>query len=64
MQEEFEPTRGTIKPDNSLVMRHVTVIKSFLQGLHNIITKYDKAVYDVVAPIFEVHIVQTLFLQK
>ena len=41
------------------------VIKDFLQGLPDIVTKYAKTVSDnVVAPMLEAHIVQTLFLQK
>ena len=41
------------------------VIKDFLQGLRDIVTKYAKTVSDnVVAPMLEAHIVQTLFLQK
>ena len=41
------------------------VIKSFLQVLVDIVTKYAKTVLDdVVAPMPEAHIVQTLFLQK
>ena len=41
------------------------VIKDLLQGLPNIVTKYTKKVLDnVVAPMLEAHIVQTLFLQK
>lgn len=54
-----------MKLDNGFVIRHVTVIRSFLQGLLNIITKYAKTVSgDAVAPILEVHIAQILFLQK
>ena len=46
-------------------MRHVEVTKSFLQGLLDVVTKYAKTVSDdVVAPMLEAHIVQTLFLQK
>ena len=41
------------------------LIKSFLQRLLAIVTKYAKTVLDdVVAPMLEVHIVQILFLQK
>ena len=41
------------------------VIKDFLQGLLDIVTKYAKTVSDdVVASMLEAHIVQTLFLQK
>ena len=41
------------------------VIKDFLQGLLDIVTKYAKTVSDdVVAPMLEAHILQTLFLQK
>ena len=65
IQEEFGPTRGIVQLHNGLVIRHVEVIKSFLQGLVDIVTKYAKTVLDdVVAPMPEAHIVQTLFLQK
>ena len=41
------------------------VIKDFLQGLLDTVTKYAKTVSDdVVAPMLETHIVQKLFLQK
>ena len=51
--------------DNVLVIRHVEVIKKFLQRLLDIVTKYAKTVSDnVVAPMQEAHIVQTVFLQK
>ena len=54
-----------MKLDNGFVIRHVTVIRSFLQGLLNIVTKYAKTVSDdAVTPILEAHIAQTLFLQK
>ena len=33
------PTRGILQLDNSLVIKHVEVIKSFLQGLLHIVTK-------------------------
>ena len=56
---------GIIPLDNGLVIRHVEVIKSFLQGLLDIVIKYIKTVSDdVVAPMLEAHIVQKLFLQK
>ena len=62
---EFRLTRGIIPLDNGLVIRHVEVIKSFLQGLLDIVIKYSKTVSDdVVAPMREAHIVQKLFLQK
>ena len=65
IQEEFGPTREIFQLDNGLVIRHVEVIKDFLQGLLDIVTKYAKTVLDdVVAPMLEAHIVQTLFLQK
>ena len=64
-QEEFRPTRGIVQLDNGLVIRHVEIIKSFLQRLLNIINKYAKTVSDdVVIPMLEIHIVQTLCLQK
>ena len=63
IQDEFGPTTGNFQLDNGLVIRHVEVIKHFLQGLLDIITKYAKTVMDdVVAPMLEAHIVQTLFL--
>ena len=41
------------------------VIKSYLQGLLDTVTKYDKTVSDdAVAPMLEAHIVLALFLQK
>ena len=41
------------------------VIKNFLHGLLDIVTRYPKTVSDdVVAPVLEAHIAQTLFLQK
>ena len=65
IQEEFGSTRGIFQLDNGLVIRHVKVIKDFLQGLLDIVTKYTKTVSDdVVAPMLQAHIVQTLFLQK
>ena len=65
IQEEFGPTRGIFQLDNGLVIRHVEVIKDFIQGLLDIVTKYAITVSDdVVAPMFQAHIVQTLFLQK
>ena len=65
IQEEFGPTRGIIQLDNGLVIRHVEVVRSFLQDLLDIVTKYAEVVLDdLVAPILEAHIVQTLFLQK
>ena len=64
IQEEFGPTRGIAQLDNGLVIRDVEVIKSFSQGLLDKVTKYAKTVSDVVAPMLEAHIVQTLFPQK
>ena len=65
IQEEFGPTRGIIQLDNGLVIRHVEVIKSFLLGLLDIVTKYAKTVSDdVVAPMLETYIVQAIFLQR
>ena len=65
IQEEFGPTRGIVQLENGLVIRDVEVIKSFLQGLLDTVTKYAKTVSDgVVALMLEVHIVQTLFLQN
>ena len=65
IQDEFGPTRGIFHLHNGLVIRHMEVIKDFLQGLLDIVTKYAKTVSDdVVAPMLETHIVQTLFLQK
>ena len=65
IQEEFRSTRGIVQLDNSLVIRHMEVIKSFLQRLIDIVTKYAKTVLDdVVGPLLEAHIAQTLFLQK
>ena len=57
--------RGVVQLDNSLIIRNVEVVKSYLQGLLDIVTKYARTVSDdVVAPMLEAHIVQTLFLQK
>lgn len=65
VQDELGTTRGIMKLENGFVIRHVTVIRSFLQGLLNIVTKYAKTVSDdAVTPILEAHIAQTLFLQK
>ena len=65
IQEEFGPTRGIFQLANGLVIRQVEVMKGFLQGLLDIVTKYAKTVSDnVVAPMLEALIVQTLFLQK
>ena len=66
IQEEFGPMREIFQLDNGLVIRHVEIIKDFLQGLLDIVTKYGKKTVsdDVVAPMLEAHIVQTLFLQK
>ena len=65
LQEEFGPTRGIFRLGNGLVIRYVEVIKDFLQGLLDTVTKYAKTVSDdVVAPMLEAHIVQKLFLQK
>ena len=51
IQKEFGPTREIIQLDNALVIRHVEVIKSFIQGLLDIVTKDAKTVSDdVVAP--------------
>ena len=48
-----------------LVIRHEEVIKRFLQGLLDIVTKYAKTVSgDMVAPVPEAHIVQTLSPSK
>ena len=61
----FDPQGGIIQLDNGLVIRHVEVIKNFLHGLFDIVTRHTKTVSDdVVAPMLESHIVQTLFLQK
>ena len=63
IQREFGPTRGILQLGSGLVIRHVQIIKNFQQGLLKIATKYPKTVYDdVVAPMLEAHIVQTLFL--
>ena len=65
IEEEFGPTKGITQLDNSLVIRHVEVVRSFLQGFLDLATKYAKIVSDdVVTPILKAHIVQTLFLQK
>ena len=64
-QQEFGPTRGIVQLDNGLVIRYVEVIKNFLHVLLDMVTRYGKTVSDdVVAPMPEAHIVQTLFLQK
>ena len=56
--------KGIVKLDNGLVIRYVEVIKNFLHGLLDMVTRYAKTVSaDVVAPMLEVHIMQTLFLQ-
>ena len=48
-----------------LVIRHEEAIKRFLQGLLDIVTKYAKTVSgDMVAPVPEAHIVQTLSPSK
>ena len=61
----FDPQGGIVQLDNGLVIRHVEVIKNFLHGLPDIVTRQTKTVSDdVVAPMLESHIVQTLFLQK
>ena len=65
VQQEFRPTRGIVQLDNGLVIKHVEVIKNFLHGLLSIVTRYAKTVSDdVVPPMLETHIAQTLFLQK
>ena len=65
IRQEFGPTRDIIHLDNGLFIRHVEVIRNFFHGLLDIVTRYAKTVSDdVVAPILEAHIVQTLFLQK
>lgn len=65
VQEEFETTSGIIQLDNRLVIKHVELIRGFLQGLLGIVTKYVETVSDDVVPfMLEAHIVQTLFLQK
>ena len=65
IQAEIGATRGVLQLDKGLVIRHVEVIKDFLQGLLDMVTKYAKTVSnDVAAPMLEAHIVQTLFLQK
>ena len=51
--------------DNGIVIKHVEGIKTFLQGLLDIVTKHTlKVLYNLVAPMLEAHIVETLFLQK
>ena len=48
-----------------MVIRHEEAIKRFLQGLLDIVTKYAKTVSgDMVAPVPEAHIVQTLSPSK
>ena len=65
IQQESGSTRGIVQLDNGLVIRHVEVIKNFLHGLLDIVSRYAKTVYDdVVAPMLEAHIMKTLFLQK
>ena len=39
IQEELGPTRGIFQLDNGLVIRYLEVIKNFLQGLLDIVTK-------------------------
>ena len=39
IQKKFGPTSRILQLDNGLVIRHVEVIKSFLQGLLDIVTK-------------------------
>ena len=64
IQQEFGPTSGIVQLHKCLVIRHVEVIKNFLHGLLDIVTRYAKTVYDdMVAPMLEAHIVQTLLLQ-
>ena len=65
IQQESGSTRGIVQLDNGLVIRHVEVIKNFLHGLLDIVSRYAKTVSDdVVVPMIEAHIVKTLFLQK
>ena len=65
IQQESGSTRGIVQLDNGLVIRHVEVIKNFLHGLLDIVSRYAKTVSDdVVAPMLEAHIMKTLFLQK
>ena len=57
-KRNLSPQRGIFQLDNGLVIRHVEVIKDFLQGLLDIVTKYTKTVSDdVVAPMLEARIV-------
>ena len=47
--------------DNGIVIKHVEGIKTFLQGLLDIVTKHTlKVLYNLVAPMLEAHIVETL----
>ena len=39
IRKKSGPTRGILRLDNGLVIKHVEVIKSFLQGLLHIVTK-------------------------
>ena len=65
IQEECRPTREIVQLDNGFIIRHAEVMKSFLQGLIFIVTKFANAVSDdVVAPMLEGDFVQTLFHQK
>ena len=65
IQEEFRLTRRIKQLDNGIVIKHVEGIKTFLQGLLDIVTKHTlKVLYNLVAPMLEAHIVETLFLQK
>ena len=65
IQEECGPTREIVQLDNGFIIRHAEVMKSFLQGLIFIVTKFANAVSDdMVAPMLESDFVQTLFHQK
>lgn len=51
IQEECGPTREIVQLDNGFIIRHAEVMKSFLQGLIFIVTKFANAVSDdVVVP--------------
>ena len=65
IQQEFGSTRGIVQLHNGLVIRHVEVMRNFLPGLLDIVSRYTKTVSDdVVAPMLEAYILKTLFLQK
>ena len=65
VQAEYGSNKGLLQLDNGLVIRTLHETNDLLKSLKTVVSTYaSKVADDVVAPLLEAHIVQSLMLQK